>query len=70
MMAKIEHDVACETCMNECVPILRIPLENGKGEVITYAQLQAGAEKVAASLQQYGLKMGDSVAIMLPTGRE
>ena len=51
-------------------PHIQFYQDDGKGEVITYAQLQAGAEKVAASLQQYGLKMGDSVAIMLPTGRE
>ena len=51
-------------------PHIQFYQDDGKGEVITYAQLQTGAEKVAASLQQHGLKMGDPVAIMLPTGKE
>jgi acyl carrier protein len=51
-------------------PHIQFYKDDGKGEVITYAQLQTSAVRVAASLQQYGLKMGDSVAIMLPTGRE
>ncbi|MEA3372321.1 MAG: AMP-binding protein [Campylobacterota bacterium] len=51
-------------------PHIQFYQDDGKGEIITYLQLQRGAEKVAASLQQHGLKTGDPVAIMLPTGRE
>ena len=51
-------------------PHIQFYQDDGNGEVITYVQLQTGAEKVAASLQERGLKMGDIVAIMLPTGRE
>ena len=51
-------------------PHIQFYQDDGKGEVITYAQLQTNAENVAASLQERGLKMGDTVAIMLPTGRE
>lgn len=39
-------------------------------EVLTYAALAAGAEAVAAGLQAQGLQPGQSVALMLPTGRE
>ncbi len=35
---------------------------------LTYGSLLAAAEEVAAGLQQRGLKPGDRVAIMLPTG--
>ncbi|MEA2090756.1 MAG: AMP-binding protein [Campylobacterota bacterium] len=51
-------------------PHIQFYQDDGKGEVITYAQLQENAKKVAVSLQEYGLKIGDTVAIMLPTGRE
>ena len=51
-------------------PHIQFYQDDGKGEIITYAQLQKNAEKIAASLQQYGLKMGDPIAIMLPTGKE
>jgi len=44
--------------------------DDGNGEKITYSQLYESAQKVAASLQHYGMKKGDSVAIMLPTSRE
>ncbi len=37
---------------------------------LTYQQLWQGAQKVAAGLQQQGLQSGDTVAIMLPTGRD
>ncbi|NOR57004.1 MAG: AMP-binding protein [Sulfurimonas sp.] len=44
--------------------------DDGNGELITYTQLYENSKKVAASLQYYGMKKGDSVAIMLPTSRE
>ena len=51
-------------------PHIQFYQDDGKGETITYLQLQTNAQIVAASLQERGLKMGDTVAIMLPTGRE
>lgn len=39
-------------------------------EPITYGQLQSRSERVAAGLQACGLKPGESVAIMLPTGAD
>ncbi len=51
-------------------PHIQFYQDDGNGEIITYVQLKEGAERVASSLQQYGLKMGDSVAIMLPTSSE
>ncbi len=40
------------------------------GETITYAGLKEGAESIASGLLERGLQPGQSVAIMLPTGRE
>jgi acyl carrier protein len=37
---------------------------------ITYGELAAGASAVAAGLRQRGVRPGERVAIMLPTGRE
>ena len=37
---------------------------------LNYRQLWQGAQQVAAGLQQSGIQSGDTVAIMLPTGRE
>ncbi len=37
---------------------------------LTYRQLWQGAVKVAAGIQSQGLQVGETVAIMLPTGRE
>jgi 1-acyl-sn-glycerol-3-phosphate acyltransferase len=39
-------------------------------EVIRFAELYQGAQAVAAGLEQQGLEPGQTVAIMLPTGRE
>ncbi|MES9880342.1 MAG: AMP-binding protein, partial [Sedimenticola sp.] len=39
-------------------------------EEISYADLWAGAQKAAAGLQQLGLQPEQTVAIMLPTGRD
>jgi 1-acyl-sn-glycerol-3-phosphate acyltransferase len=44
--------------------------DEGDGEVLTYGQLAAGAERVAAGLQRRGLRKGDCAAIMLPTSKE
>ena len=37
---------------------------------LTYQQLWQGAQQVAAGLQQSGVQAGETVAIMLPTGRD
>lgn len=39
-------------------------------EVITYDQLWRDARDIAGGLQQRGLRVGDTVALMLPTGRD
>ena len=39
-------------------------------ETLTYKQLWDGAVKVAAGLQQTGVQAGETVAIMLPSGKE
>ena len=48
-------------------PHIQLYQDDGNGEVITYAELEAGAEKVAAALQQRGLEPAEPVAIMLPS---
>ncbi len=44
--------------------------DDGRGETITYAQLQNGAQKIAGALQHLGLGKGRPVVIMLPTGAD
>ncbi|MDN5880759.1 MAG: AMP-binding protein [Nitrosospira sp.] len=44
--------------------------EAGKEAAISYAALQKGALEIASGLLEYGLQPGQSVAIMLPTGRD
>jgi 1-acyl-sn-glycerol-3-phosphate acyltransferase len=44
--------------------------DEGEGDTLTYGQLEDGASRVAAGLQQRGLRKGDAVAIMLPTGKD
>jgi len=39
-------------------------------DVMTYGELWAGANEVAAGLQQRGLEPGDAVTMMLPTGTD
>ena len=51
-------------------PHIRLYSDQDTDEVITYLDLWNGAERVAAGLQHYGLEPGQSVLIMLPTGRE
>ena len=51
-------------------PHIQIYQDEGKGEILTYRQLKSGAIKVAAGLQQLGLKPAEPVSIMLPSGPE
>jgi len=51
-------------------PHIQLYQDDGNGEVITYAELEAGAEKVASALQQRELKPAEPVAIMLPSGAD
>lgn len=44
--------------------------DDGEGAEITYADLFAGAAAVAGGLRARGLAPGQTVALMLPTGRE
>ena len=39
-------------------------------ELITYGELFSGAEKIASGLQAYGIESAQTVAIMLPTGKD
>ncbi len=47
---------------------VRFYSDEGEGDVLTYRQLQEGAEALAAGLQSRGLKPGEPVVIMLATG--
>lgn len=51
-------------------PHIKLYQDEGEGETITYGALKKGAEAIARGLQQYGLKAGEAVSIMLPTGKE
>ena len=51
-------------------PHIQMYQDEGGGEIITFGQLKDGAEKVAAGLQQLGLKPTEPVSIMLPSGPE
>ena len=51
-------------------PHIRFYSDQDKDEIITYLDLWTGAELVASGLQHFGLEPGESVLIMLPTGRE
>jgi 1-acyl-sn-glycerol-3-phosphate acyltransferase len=44
--------------------------DEGESPAVTFGELFAGAERVAADLVQRGIGRGDSVAIMLPTSRD
>jgi fatty-acyl-CoA synthase len=44
--------------------------DEGESPVLTFGELFAGAERVAAELAQRGIGRGDSIAIMLPTSRD
>ncbi len=49
---------------------LHLRQDNGQVETLTYAQLLSGSEAVAGGLRARGLAPADSVALMLPTGRD
>lgn len=49
---------------------IRILGEEGEEHTLTYEQLWRGAQKLASGLQQQGVQPGETVAIMLPTGRD
>ena len=51
-------------------PHIRLYDDAGPGEVITYGGLWLEAGLVAAGLQQRGVRPGETVLLMLPTGRE
>jgi 1-acyl-sn-glycerol-3-phosphate acyltransferase len=50
-------------------PHIRLYEDDGDGEIITHAELWQSANRVAAGLQALGLAKGETVALMLPTGR-
>ena len=49
---------------------IRIYSDDGNDEILSYRQLWEGAETLASGLQQRGLQAGETVAIMLPTGKD
>lgn len=49
---------------------IRVLGDEGEEDTLTYEQLWRGAEKVATGLQQKGVQPGETVAIMLPSGRD
>ena len=49
-------------------PHIRMYMDEGDGEVITYKQLKDAAVRVAGGLQQRGLQPAEPVAVMLPSG--
>ena len=49
---------------------MRILANGGEEDTLTYEELWQGAHKVAAGLQQHGVRPGETVAIMLPTGMD
>jgi 1-acyl-sn-glycerol-3-phosphate acyltransferase len=49
---------------------IRIYSDETNDEILSYRQLWEGAESLASGLQQRGLQVGETVAIMLPTGRD
>lgn len=53
-----------------CIRLLHTTEDESSSQEITYGDLAAGASAVAAGLAGRGLRPGEPVAIMLPTGRE
>lgn len=47
---------------------IRLYVDDGEGETITYGTLWDESRRCAAALQQCGLERGDTIGIMLPTG--
>ena len=50
-------------------PHIQLYDDYSDGEILTYAQLHAGARGLGAALQAHGLEPGERVALMLPTSR-
>lgn len=51
-------------------PHIYLQSEQGEEQTITYGQLLEAASALAAGLCDYGLKSGDTVALMLPTSKD
>ncbi len=51
-------------------PHIRLYADDGDGEAISFRNLRDGAERVARGLHQGDFRPGQSVVIMLPTGRD
>ncbi len=51
-------------------PHIRFLRDAGEGELLTYHRLREGAAALAAGLQENGLRPGEPVSLMLPTGIE
>lgn len=51
-------------------PHIKFYDEDEREEIITYGDLKAGAEQIALGLQRMGVKAGETVSLMLPTGRD
>lgn len=51
-------------------PHLYLQNEQGEEQIISYGQLWDEARNIARGLHKKGIKQGDTVAIMLPTGEE
>ncbi len=49
---------------------VRFYADEGEGETLTYGALATGARLIAAALQRRGIKPGDAVSLILPTGRD
>jgi len=51
-------------------PHIRLYHDDNEGEVLTYRVLAEGAQRIAADLLTRGIQPGQTIAIMLPTGRD
>ncbi|MEN8261496.1 MAG: AMP-binding protein, partial [Pseudomonadota bacterium] len=51
-------------------PHIKFYGDGEREEILTYANLKEGAERVAVGLQGLGVKPGETVSLMLPTGRD
>ncbi len=49
---------------------IRILENEGEEDTLTYQELWQGAQNIAAGIQQRGVQPGESIAIMLPTGKD
>ncbi|SER14920.1 1-acyl-sn-glycerol-3-phosphate acyltransferases [Nitrosomonas sp. Nm51] len=51
-------------------PHIRLYGDDEQETIITYGDLKAEAERIASGLQKLGVTTGDTVSLMLPTGRD